>query len=182
MKRRSRGLLVTSCITSLVVIALFFFSWLNFLSESVVSASSEKNVLLKIFPQGWSFFSKSPRDDEFVVLDPETLELAVQWPNASAANFFGLSRYGRAQGIEAGTLSFQVPSDQWQECSGDLKGCIQEGKRTVTKVVNTTPNASLCASYLLVQRKPVPWAWASITTPEEQPSHYVEVSVNCSQD
>ncbi|AJS59932.1 SdpA family antimicrobial peptide system protein [Paenibacillus sp. IHBB 10380] len=182
MKQRSRGLFVTLCVTSLVVLVLFFYSWLNFLSESVVSASSEKNVLLKIMPQGWSFFSKSPRDDEFVVLDPETLELAVQWPNASAANFFGLSRYGRAQGIEAGTLSFQVPHDQWQVCSGDLKGCMQQGERTVIEVVNSTPNPSLCASYLLVQRKPVPWAWASITTPEEQPSQYVEVIVNCSRD
>lgn len=182
MKRRSSGLFVTLCVTSLVVLVLFFFGLLNIMSESVVSASSEKNVLLKIFPQGWSFFSKSPRDDEFLVLDPETLELAVQWPNAAAANFLGLSRYGRAQGIEAGTLSVQVPPDQWQVCSGDLEGCMQESERTAIEVVNTTPNASLCGSYLLVQRKPVPWAWASITTPEEQPSKYVEVSVRCSRD
>lgn len=182
MRQRSKGLFVTAFVTSLVVFGLFFFSWLNFFSESVISASSEKNVLIKILPQGWSFFSKSPRDDEFVVLDPDTLELAVQWPNASAANFLGLSRYGRAQGIEAGTLSFQVPNDQWQVCSGDLNGCVQQGERTVIEVVNTTPNPSLCSTYLLVQRKPVPWAWANITTPEEQPSQYVEVSVNCSQD
>ncbi|WP_445671513.1 hypothetical protein [Paenibacillus sp. FSL R7-0302] len=43
----------------------------------MISTSGEKNVLIKILPQGWSFFSKSPRDHEFVVLDPDTLELAV---------------------------------------------------------------------------------------------------------
>lgn len=59
----------------------------------------------------------------------------MQWPNASAANFFGLSRYVRAQGIEAGTLTLQVPHDQWQESSGDLKGCMQQGERTVIEVV-----------------------------------------------
>ncbi|WP_445667862.1 hypothetical protein [Paenibacillus sp. FSL H8-0122] len=43
----------------------------------MISTIGEKNVLIKILLQGWLFFSKSPRDHEFVVLDPDTLELAV---------------------------------------------------------------------------------------------------------
>jgi antimicrobial peptide system SdpA family protein len=181
-KKVGAQLLLTAVLASVVFLGLFVFGLFNALSSSVLNISGEKNVLIKVFPQGWAFFSKSPRDDDFIVLDPQSLELAVQWPNASAENWFGLTRYGRAQGIEAGTLSYQVPQDKWISCQGDLKACLQENKQEAVEVVNDVPNASLCENYLLVQREPVPWSWAEITTPDQQPAKVVEVRAQCSNN
>ncbi|MCL6577720.1 SdpA family antimicrobial peptide system protein, partial [Kyrpidia sp.] len=64
-----------------------------------------KNITIsQIFPQGWGFYSISPREEQISLYD-ENGNLAVDWPNASVNNLFGLMRKGRAQGLEVGIVS-----------------------------------------------------------------------------
>ncbi|ANZ94176.1 hypothetical protein BFC19_01375 [Brochothrix thermosphacta] len=65
------------------------------------------------FPQGWGFYSKDPRDITFQVVSIKTGKQAVSWPNNRASNWFGLKRYGRAQGIETGLLQENLLSKDW---------------------------------------------------------------------
>ncbi|MDA1477342.1 SdpA family antimicrobial peptide system protein [Bacillus changyiensis] len=178
--KRSNSYIFTLFISSAVLFIIFFFSLLNALPQNVLNASNTKNVMLKIFPQGWSFFSKSPRAEEFLILDTQG-NLAVDWPNNSMKNLFGIDRHGRAQGIEAGVLAFQANKDLWKKCEGNINKCVEESDNIV-QMENPSPNPTLCGRYTIIRRKPVPWAWANITSPSDQPSSFVEVEVKCSID
>ncbi|MFF2908245.1 SdpA family antimicrobial peptide system protein [Paenibacillus sp. NPDC057934] len=169
--------MLTFFLTSMLLVCLFFFSLLNAIPENVMNIKSSKNVFLKIFPQGWSFFSKSPRDEEFLILDTN-YQSAVNWPNNSARNLFGINRNGRAQGIEAGVLAYQVKK-KWSTCEENLNKCIKKTE-DVVKVNNPSPNPTLCGRYIIVRREPVPWAWANIVSSSDQPSSFVEVEAKCS--
>jgi antimicrobial peptide system SdpA family protein len=177
---KSNSYIFTFLVTSTILSVIFFFSLLNTLPQNVINSSNTKNAMMKIFPQGWSFFSKSPRDEEFLILDSKGKQ-AVAWPNNSLKNLFGINRHGRAQGIEAGVLAFQADKDLWKSCDENINKCVYKSKDAI-KMGNPSPNPTLCGRFTILRRAPVPWAWANLTSPSDQPSSYVEVEVKCSKE
>jgi antimicrobial peptide system protein, SdpA family len=172
-------LFITLISTTVVIFSLFFAGLINAMPHNPLENMKSK-TLLKIFPQGWGFFSKSPRDSTVTILN-ESLESAANWPNNSLKNLFGINRFGRTQGIEMGLIFSQVPNSSWKVCEEDLRGCINQNDEVVT-VNNTTPKPSFCGSFILVSREPIPWAWSKIATKDSMPSKYVRVEAICSSN
>jgi antimicrobial peptide system SdpA family protein len=135
-------------------------------------------------PQGWKFFTRSPREERYeaLALTPEGgWTRAVSWPNARAANLFGLSRRGRAQSVEVGLLegAAQSKSDKplWQSCDAKVEECL--AKMSPIEVDNTTPQPAVCGEVALIKRPPIPWAWTKSTRKVEMPAKVLRLKVRC---
>lgn len=139
--------------------------------------------LVTAFPQGWAFFTKSPKEPELVPLQKVSggkLEMATQLPTARIENVFGFSRYGRAQGVELAILANSVPGSHWQQCDGSSRECRNSLDETMRyPLVNETPGAILCGELMLLERAATPYNYQEFTSTEFQSRRAALVEVTC---
>jgi antimicrobial peptide system SdpA family protein len=140
---------------------------------------------LMLLPQGWAFFTRDPREERFHVFSRDQNGKwirALRGPNASPANFFGLKRASRAQGIEVGLLLSKVPGSGWQTCSEQPEVCLEQAPLVAT-IENITPHPTLCGEVGLALQKPVPWAWSYHRSGSQititMPSKVARLEVRC---
>jgi len=167
----------TTLIVSVFMVVLLFVGSLQNALPSNPMDEMKSLTLLKVFPQGWGFFSKSPREESIMILN-SSYDLATVWPNNSFENLLGVKRFGRTQGIEMGLLYSQIPENMWTACESDLKNCVAPTE--VITVNNTTPVPSFCGEYIIVKRQVVPWAWSKIMETDEMPLKFAKVVSSCS--
>lgn len=115
-------------------------------------------VMYKIFPQGWGFYSKSPRDMTFQIVNLENGELAVTWPNNRVENAFGLRRKGRAQGIEGGKIFSKIKKSDWISTKEDPVEILKNSK--AIKIKNDLPNPTVLGDIGIIYQEAVPWNWS----------------------
>jgi antimicrobial peptide system SdpA family protein len=134
-------------------------------------------------PQGWSFFTKSPRDPEVFVFQQGgagTWRAIDRTPYGKVANVFGLSRRARAQGVELGLLLEGIPPAAWLSCDQGRRSCFDATSAlTFAPVRNRSPIPSICGRILLVSQRPLPWAWRESN--EEMPASRLSLEVTCSK-
>ncbi len=143
--------------------------------------SQVKYTVANFAPQGWAFFTKSPRDPDVLPYGQNpngtwtSLNLA---PHANPHNAFGLDRRSRSQGIEIALLLDRATDKDWKDCEDDLNGCLADA-RPVRKVANPSPEATLCGTVALVQEKPVPYGWRDLTDDRLMPERFIVLDVSC---
>ncbi|MFF4159236.1 SdpA family antimicrobial peptide system protein [Streptomyces sp. NPDC001678] len=153
--------------------------------KNVLSLPGQKQVratVANVAPQGWAFFTKSPRDVEVL---PYRQAAAGGWaslaltPHSSPHNAFGLDRASRSQGIEISLLLNLAEKKEWKECGeNDLADCLANA-RPSRKVRNPSPEPTVCGRVALVQEKPVPWAWRDLVDERTTPERYLAMDVTC---
>lgn len=132
-------------------------------------------------PQGWAFFTKSPRDDRLFLFR----QVNGRWsdvsraPDSSPANLFGLNRAARAQGVEAGLLQVSVQHPAaWADCRSSFQDCLRQRQPSVT-VRNPSPDPTLCGAIALIYQPPVPWAWLTLGRHIFMPARILELNSQC---
>ncbi|WP_246430637.1 SdpA family antimicrobial peptide system protein [Streptomyces rectiverticillatus] len=152
--------------------------------KNVLSLPGQKQVrstVTNVAPQGWAFFTKSPRDVEVLpygqTADGSWTSLALT-PHSSPRNTFGLDRASRSQGIEIALLLNLAEKKDWKECEEDLAGCLA-GARPSRTVKNPSPEPTVCGRVALVQEKPVPWAWRDLVDQRTTPERHLAMDVTC---
>jgi len=138
-----------------------------------------KTAMVKIFPQGWKFFTRDPR-----LAEPTPLrKVGDDWVplenagSATAANFFGASRQGRALGPELNWVLAPIAESEWQSCDGPAASCL--AKAPTKQVETQLKHPQLCGSIGLVTRQPVPWAWAKRSPAVTMPSKVLRLEIRC---
>ncbi len=90
----------------------------------------EESVKPRVWvPQGWKFFTRSPREDVISVFARQAdggWANALHGPNGSPSNLFGISRATRAQGIEIGILQVAVSRLEWHSCKAAVEQCVEQ--------------------------------------------------------
>jgi antimicrobial peptide system SdpA family protein len=136
----------------------------------------------QLAPEGWGFFTKSPRDPEMLVYhiqktQPQLINIASTF---SLEYAFGLNRDGRSQGIEIDQIisELQIPK-LWLPCKHDLKNCVQ--KAPSHRVSNTSHIKTICGDIAFVEQKPVPWAWKRLPRDVVMPMRVAHVEVLCAK-
>lgn len=144
----------------------------------------EKRLDLRTwFPQGWCFFTRSPREDRLLVLvrDPGgSFQPALSSQSAWPRSLGGFDRRERALWIEAGILFASVAPTNWQECKKAPAECLAETSEDVD-VANPTPQPALCGEIGLVRQRVLPWAWAKSRSRLNMPSKVAVVNVTCAR-
>lgn len=176
-----RSLSFTFLITTLFSIMLFSYAIHAVLPANPVKLPYESKVsMIKWFPQGWGFFSKNPREDQFFAYNLKSGDSVFTFPNNRAENLFGLRRYGRTQGIEYGRIYAKLPVTAWEKCEENSKYCINSLKSSIT-VENDIPRPTLCGKVGIVNKGIVPWAWSKNSRRIEMPSKVMKVNIICSK-
>ncbi|MBB4889529.1 SdpA family antimicrobial peptide system protein [Streptomyces netropsis] len=152
--------------------------------KNVLSLPGQKqarSTVANVAPQGWAFFTKSPRDVEVLpygrTADGTWTSLALT-PHSSPHNAFGLDRASRSQGIEISLLLNLAEKKDWKECEEGLADCLA-GARAARKVENPSPEPTVCGRVALVQEKPVPWAWRDLVDERTTPERFLTLDVTC---
>jgi antimicrobial peptide system SdpA family protein len=129
--------------------------------NAAVPTSQPLSALHILLPQGWSFFTRDPREERISVF---VRRGPLAWTNASSTtiadprNAFGLDRTSRAQGLEVSHLVASVPDTAWTPCRYDSTICLDSVYHS-DATANRVANPRLCGEVGIVLRPPVPWAW-----------------------
>lgn len=145
--------------------------------------STVSNDLLAAFPQGWKFFSRSPKDEMYSVylFQGGQLKSVNRLPATSTENIFGLSRRGRAQGVEIGVLT-NVDQKAWVDCgtSTTFAECGSlAAARVPIKLRNRTPAPSVCGDVAIFSVRPVDYEFRENTAQRVQPTQGLHLRVQC---
>ena len=165
------GIAITVVLVYILVLSVFD-------QNNLIINYQFKKSLNKLFPEGWGFFTKNPREENvtlFRVHDDQTLE-KVTIKNSSADNWFGLSRKSRKIGAELSIVLTQVPDSAWEEhinpetpvCQG------QDVEISSNKMVTTLKPGK----YLVVKKEVLPWAWIDAIDPESEKYKSINFRLN----
>jgi antimicrobial peptide system SdpA family protein len=129
-------------------------------------------------PEGWAFFTRSPRDPEPQVYAAEGhgWEKVSAGPLAVPDTLMGLDRTTRSQGTEIAILIDQIPPSSWKACSGQPTRCLSAARPSMT-VVNRSTHRTVCGDIGIVYQEVTPWAWHELRP--VMPSQVVRVAVRC---
>ncbi len=122
-----------------VKIALFscaFIMFLVYTPNAYLSSKLSRRFKLTINyidKQGWSFFTKNPRDNKLIVFKIEEKKLINKAiPNFSIVNFFGADRIQRKLGAECDYIYSKIDSTKFQVIQKkDLADVTTPKNRTV---------------------------------------------------
>jgi antimicrobial peptide system SdpA family protein len=149
---------------------------------NVLSLPIEEDIDARLWsPQGWKFFTRSPREDWLLPYRKTTKgwQSALLGPNGRLDAYAGISRAPRAQGIEMGLLLYKLPRGMWDKCTRDPVICLRNSPIKAT-LKNKTPNPTLCGMVGFVYQEQTPWAWAySGVSPAHMPSRVAKFEVKC---
>ncbi|MEC2071429.1 SdpA family antimicrobial peptide system protein [Alkalihalophilus marmarensis] len=162
------------------VVFLLFLSIIVAIPKTPISVAPNLSAIIgQVIPQGWGFFSRDPREPMLYAYSVDDNEKLV-WPNSSPDNYFGLKRYGRAQGIELGSISSQVSIDNYTPCE-NLSGKCKDLTEFIP-TINEQKNPSICGRWVITNIEPVPWAWGSDYKNINMNAEAVGVEVDCSRN
>lgn len=132
-----------------------------------------------LVPQGWAFFTKSPRSRSAEVFrhrpDGGWRDITAG-TRARPRSLMGLDRTGRAQGTEVAMLIAVVPERSWRDCERRPTDCLAEAPVAHT-IVNRSTHHSVCGEVGIVLQDVLPWAWRDL--PTTMPSKVLRVRVTC---
>jgi len=168
-------------LVSIFLVSMLFLSILSALPTTPFTPSQEKKIYFsQILPQGWGFFSKNPRDEYIKVFDKNE-EPTVSWPNMRVSNLFGIDRKGRGQGTELALILNDIPQKNFKACDTTVKLCIEDIKMQKSeRIMNRTPEPTLCGEQFISINTPIPWAWSKSTDSKTQKVKIAKVNLVCS--
>ncbi|WP_396644353.1 SdpA family antimicrobial peptide system protein [Microbacterium sp.] len=155
----SHLLAVTGLVSVLLVGCVL--AWLPVGELLPTTVQSQVRSVQSIAPQGWAFFTKSPRG---------SVPLAYRWdggewvsadrgPNAQLRWAFGLNRESRLTEFDVQTALAEVDESWWQDCPRDRGDAHCLSATAPRAVASVGHDLRLCGEVGIVRREPVPWAY-----------------------
>ncbi len=158
----------------LIIGIIVFFA--SFKEQIILNKNFQKQVNY-IFPEGWGFFTKNPRDLLMDVYKLDNNEIVkIDMSNHSLANKLGLSRKARVIGYEASMITNDIPEEFWIEnTSNDIKPHLTDS----TLVIKKKPYFKHLANgeYIFKVYRQVPYAWANKGQEKYNPSKFAKVRI-----
>lgn len=153
----------------LFCLVLLVFILAVFNSSNIIIGNNEKNNFIhRLFPQGWSFFTKSPRSEMLDIYHISGNNLTnISIRNMSKNSYFGFSRVARRIAYESSLIAEKVDKYEW----------IDTVYLDIEKFASSITHESICTStnikkpknvnnlksgeYLLILHRPKPWFYFS---------------------
>ena len=145
-------------------------------SQLIINDNFKKNISL-IFPQGWGFFTKNPRDlvlEIYIIKNKKLYYIDVS--NLSLKNKFGFSRSSRVIGYELSTIASKIQKNEWKESTNkDINNHIND--KAIILQNNATFNYLKKGEYLIKAFKPIPYAWSKSKQEKFNPISVVKIKM-----
>lgn len=168
-----------------ILILLFFslcFIILNNSTSSITAINNSaiiKKYTFKVFPQGWGFFTRNPRENltKCYIFDESYKNIITQC--SSSKYVFGLDRACRAKHAELEVLLSQVQDSLWKKrlIQKDSLSLVFSNEKLLDTVVNVFHSPSIFGEVILVKEDRLPWAWSQKKFLINPPIKYAKVFV-----
>jgi antimicrobial peptide system SdpA family protein len=140
----------------LTFVVFVFFIFKNSLGYNIQSSSYQKIIFLsKISPQGWGFFTKTPRDPNvhiFVVRDGK-ISKRILYQNFTSNNLLGFTRKNRMIAFEISQILMRSKNIQWQNYTKNISDL------PIVKVFDNDLYYLRDNDFLLVKEEIPPYLW-----------------------
>lgn len=134
--------------------------------------------LYSVFPQGWAFFTRNPKEEvlQLYQLDQGKLLLVNNSTSLSFKDFFGFKRRTRKVSAELAEIIKKVPVKSWKEYRGREVSEVLKSLMLSDTVPNVFEEKLLTGEYIVYRSKRVPWAWSksSVKLPYRAVKIYVK--------
>lgn len=170
--RRGRvGLLAHATVVALITAVLIAYAGSSLLGRTALSLPANGTVgeiTNAVFPQGWAFFTKSPRTPEVIAVGFDGRRFhRIGAPEPSPVRWFvGANRGPRAVELEIRELGPVLNEQTWFDCDAQLSAaCVRsaiEALGTVERVKPSATRPTVCSETLVIVRDGVlAWAYAN---------------------
>jgi antimicrobial peptide system SdpA family protein len=155
--KKDSFIFILVCLSWLLLVS--YIAIANFPHSPISFSRNISTGTVLFIPEGWGFFSKSPRDDifEIYVRKNNNWQMIRTLPFGSARNYFGLKRDARATGVEFALLSHLTKEEDWRKVN-DKKECFQYST-PVDTLINIQNMPLICGDVMFVTYPQIPWAW-----------------------
>jgi antimicrobial peptide system SdpA family protein len=161
-------------------VAFAFISLLVYVEDNPIRMNYKSSHSIRmLFPQGWAFFTKSPRDENIQIyqLVNGKLEVMPGQRQATFEHLMGVKRDARAMSVEYATMLYDIPPTKWVKCEVNPSEFIKKHPMAAVKVKNKTPLALLHGDIYLISQATVPWAWAKFAKNVTLPSNILHLNI-----
>lgn len=159
--------------TGLFLVSLVFFSSLDY---NVNTPDYTIKLLFNLSaPEGWGFFTRSPREEVVDLYSIEKGQLQkVLERNGHYSNLFGISRKSRKLGMESSILVQKVNDSLWLK-DNDIS------KIDIPNIIHNVDDENLFylskGDFVLLKRKTIPWSWKKNINKKDVPYEIIRVKV-----
>ncbi len=118
--------------------------------------------LYSVFPQGWAFFTRNPKEEvlQLYKMEGDKLVLVNNSASLSFKDFFGFKRQTRKVSAELAEIIKKVPTQSWKEHRGGEISEVLKKLVLSDTVSNIFTEKLLSGEYIIYRSKRVPWAWS----------------------
>lgn len=173
--------LLATVLIGITILLSVLFSSLPF--NPTRSALDLQKTVFTFLPQGWAFFTRSPREAQVILYEVTDQGLErVHHKHSSLYNLIGLNRRSTALMSELQYFKMRISerdyiNTEWnyqRDLFGDLP-------KTTTELTNMYSDPILCGEYLLVFQEPVPWAWLDSVEEIKMPAKVIRLHISCQE-
>ncbi|WP_158562840.1 SdpA family antimicrobial peptide system protein [Marinitenerispora sediminis] len=162
------------------VVALVLLVLLASVPNTVAAGGGPLRLVGELAPQGWAFFTGSPREPALLVYQ----QVDGEWRRVSSSSggeprrLFGLDRTTRTERHEIQSLAWESRDAAWTPCDrASVAACLPDESAPVASVPAGGSEPRFCGPVALVRQEPVPWDRARTT--EEMPPSLKILHVGC---
>lgn len=156
------------------IVCLFAVNWLE---SPLRSPATRRLQMLVLAPQFWGYFSEPLQDRTEVYRLRGGTWVKADFPLSSPRNLLGLGRGPLLHSSELRSLMSEAPL-RWAEARAP-ESEVPEVASPPVPVRNLARQPQLCGEVLLLERSPVPWAWAGSRRTVSMPLRYARLDVQC---
>ena len=144
-----------------ISLTFIFIVFINSIGYNLLTFNTKWSFELQfLFPQGWSFFTKDPREEQTIIYKQENNKLEeLNLKNGATSSWLGITRYNRIMLIELIQITNQVDSSKWSNINSKENFKIFTDTTTAIEVINFVNNAQLEGNFIIIKQKPIPWSW-----------------------
>jgi len=147
-------------------ISIVFYTLLLNVHENPITTSYqlENEQYQSLFPQGWAFFTRSPKEFQLSLYEiSEAKYVLIDLKNAQAKQYFGLNKSNRIVHHKLIQIAREIPNEHWVPYSERINNInidsVNEYKlKSHLKELPT-------GKYLIKTEKPLAWTWFSTLKP-----------------
>ena len=162
---------------------LIFLAGTTVLPYSPISPSPVTKLIVRSFlPEGWSFFTRNPREAQLHFFKYENTHLSPyqNFPNSNPTNYFGMSRKSRAQGVEFAYLTQDISPENWKDCTRkELLNKVLTDSIPWIDVQSPYAPSLLCGEIVVMEEEYVPWAWSQSSKEIDMPAKFIKLNISC---
>jgi antimicrobial peptide system SdpA family protein len=167
---------------SLILLFWIFLAYaivLNYDPMRVTHQSFKFNKSFHFFPQGWGFFTKSPQEDLFSFYEINQNEVEkISLSNASASNFFGLSKKARLTFAEMSEVlgKINIKESDWYNSKGiKMDAFVKLPIYDTIAVDDKNLFIHKDKVYLILKYNTIPFSWSEMQQKQNMPYYAIKI-------